>query len=505
MNIIGKIIADKRLVVLILVAALLILGASGYIKLGMYGVTFPVNTVTQSISANDWIGNDINAKARETDEEFNELIIYPEKTGVLVTAWQDGGESVPVTIHGTLHTEDPMLLDWEPREGWYKISINEGGGFSKVILETGGDNAFTDTTYIAEVSGQYGTNPYYTYTDGGFLGLFPASVSKMIPPVVFTLKDPHVGALRVEQITVFKHLWGLLTEIKTTSIDELYLASGAGSITLTNPTTRLIAGVDTARFSVDVGYSGLTQPGTDATGNMWVLSVYDTAGSRVHYEGIVDNKVNRIINYAIPSDAKTGQWTAVLSNQLFDQDDVIFFSISIEDLAKAPDIKPMIFDKPKYALGETVTVTLEGIPNSAGTGVIHGFTVWAKHGADSVDYLSGWEGKYVTTTLENTAVISLNPAKGNTYLEVKVVAYDAPLPDGLFSELITQSVYIQDDMPPPISDDPLPFIIAIIICVSAIVLFFVAPIPLNIRALILVLGILIAVAYVIISYHLFLW
>jgi len=498
------IIANKQVQVIILIAALMgVAFYTGVFPTGQFGTGLDLNTDTVSMEGlDDWHGN-------HEDSEFPELIMFPQ-IEKLVTAWYKdpgdgaGDDSVALTMYGEISVEYPPRIGWDAKDGWYRVTVADestNGEFSKIILETGdGANSYTNKDYIGSTSGAIGRQVLYEHKTGSFFGLFPDGVSKTLHPVTFTLSGPHIGGIRVEQITVFTRLLWPDSEPIVTSSDEVYLVSGEGSIEFSSEATNYAPG-DVVTVEVDTGHSGMSQEG--AANERWKVVFYNSQSVSEYEEMIADNLNGFKVNFAIPIDAQTGKCEVKLYNPLFVQDSSIFYTLSKEDIAKVPTLKSITFDKTKYRLGDTVKVTFEGTPNPLGTNTISGFEIWAKHGTTGTDMVSGWDDTYVVVGESNKQTIEVKPAKGNLYLEIKACAFDGAtttnLPYGLPSNIIAKTVYIEDDTPENLD---IMWIIAIIIIIIAIAIIAILPLPNQYK---IILGMLVTVVILVYMWFTYLY
>jgi len=73
------------------------------------------------------------------------------------------------------------------------------------------------------------------------------------------------------------------------------------------------------------------------------------------------------------------------------------------------------------------------------------------------------------------------------------------------SEQAYAEVWVKDELPAPIADDPWAFIISVVIVICAILAALFIPVPLQYRIAILVIGIAIAVIYILLYYRISPW
>lgn len=451
-----------------------------------------------------WYGNAV--------QEYGEVIYSPSYNAPIVTSIRkgEGERSIEVVCYGNViyagFQFTPFFQKyWTPDKGWYEVDVkySPAGTWHKIIDTS---NNQVDQDIVAFVTGTRTKQTYNVKDFGTILPSLPVNniyEYRALDPIGFCIKGPQTGIIRVRQQTEFTALGDLLRETHTTSEDYAFLISGNGDVEKVDAQDRYIAGEDTVKFRVDTGYSGYTQGG-EYKSRGWQLKIYDNKGNLRQTWNIDDDKRNTrydkngvLLDYPIPADAVTPgishRWSAVLTNTLFDQDYEIFFTVTKEELAQAPDIKPITFSKDEYNLGDTVTVYLEGVPNIEGRNKIDGFLVSIIYGRDGVDFVEDYNYKYITAS-GTTAVIIFKPTKADTYVTVEAWAFDAPEDEGgIMSEGEIAQVWIKDKESAPIEFDMMGAIIAIIIIAVFAILALILPIPINFKIIILIIGIIIAI------------
>lgn len=417
--------------------------------------------------ATTWVlGQQMGSWYGNIQKDYVELIRTPFDNGPVVTAMSngEGKRSISITMYGTATYVglSSYTQYWWPDYGYYTVEYSSNGITWNKILDTSTGSANQD--YIGDISGTYTQMIRYSEINPMPIpGYGSPVICRELDPVEFNIKDAQVGALRIKQIGKFIALAGTQTTYETLSTDYVFLISGHGNVDIVDPQTRYIAGEDTIRFRVDTGYSGSTQGGI-YTSRGWELKVYDNYGSvrKTWYidddkQGTRYDKNNQLLDYQIPSDAvSSGQshtWRVVLTNTLFNQDDETFFAITKDELAQAPGIKPIVFSETTYELGDTVVITLEGVPNAEGRNTIDGFLVNIMYGTDGTDYIEGYHLKYVKAT-GYKSTISFEAAKGDTYVTVEAWAFDYPeASGGIMSEKETAHVWIKENIPNPVIEE----------------------------------------------------
>ena len=483
---------NPKIIIIAIAAVILLVAGAFFGGLLPLGIINDDQCITQHIwnpeeEDCNWVGN--------SREYYEELILYPQNTIELVTAWQTGADSVPTTVLGEVTQVKPCTGGWNAEDGWYKVEMNTGSGWNR-ILETGdGSNSYTDSSIIGGFVGSPNVQKYADEPVGGIIwpqwgGDF---IHRSLNPIVFEIKGPRVGALRVTQMTNFWEPWHTTPTPRASSIDHIYLVSGKGDLSLVDPKTRYIAGEDTIQFRADVGASGQTQ-GDPYTSLGWTLTLEDSNGETAFQWIDIPDNTNKVYSYPIPSDVvKEGEshtWKAILNNALFDQDEVKTFVITKAELLQCPDIKQIFFDKSKYMLGDTVTLNMEGIPNVAeGNGIIDGFEVTISYGGGT-DWVGEYHDYYTSANNNNKASVSFNPIRGDINLVAKVWAFDGtPTSGGLMSDKSYAEVYVQDEVPQ--QDDMWILIAGVVIGVILCIVGLMAPTNLYVKMVLVIIGILV--------------
>jgi|GEM_PF-4206586 len=439
------------------------------------------------------LGQELGCWYGNCEKDYEELIQAPFNNDPVVTSWKSGEESVTIVMQGSIqYLGTPTPSYWGADEGWYVVDYTSNGVTWKTILDTGEGTA--DKDYIGHVSGSMSRQKYTDRTGIGLPG-FPWPVLEFndIKPVSFNMKNPHVGALRIRQMSQFKSILG--TKIVPTSEDYCFLISGEGDLRIVNQQTVYEEG-QTITFEVDTYYSGQTQGGSES-GNGWELRVYDADGSRVQTWDIADDQRNVKKSFTIPAGAYnpsgSNTWKVELWNTLFNQDEEYFFAIG-EGMSEAmPGTPTITFNQEEYDKGDTVVVTFESEPNPKGRNTIDSFFVRIIYGTTGTNYVAGYP-KHINAYNEQ-ATVSFTPQFGDEYVTIKVNAFDAPENQGgIPSEMATESIWIKEEY-----DEPdqginwlligICFVIALLIAVIAFA--FVPGLPLKI--IVTILGIVIAV------------
>lgn len=432
-----------------------------------------------------------------------ELIEVPMNNNPIVTSMEPGADSLAISVYGTMEFPGWLENYWGPQVGKYVVQL-KGSDLNtwKTIIDTGAETV--DSDYVSLVDARMGPQQYTERTQHWWQG--NPYERQVLDPMQFKITGVFSGILRVQHWTKFGSVTGW-TDWELMADDYAFLASGVGDVELVDSQVRYVAGEDTVKFEVDTGYSGQTQGG-EYQEDGWMLEVFNSGGQRVKQWSINDGQHNgrkaadgSWLDYEIPADAiNPGQsrtWSVVLTNTYFEQDDETFFTITAEELEQCPDIKPIHFNQADYELGDDVMITLEGVPNNAGTGEIHGFLVNIMYGKDGADYLPNYHLEYVYAS-GTTATITVTPAKGDTYLTVEAWAFDAPeSTGGLMSETAEASTWIKDEQYEPPAENVWVYIIAIFIALAFIIVAVILPIPAQYKLLIVVFGIAIAIMYII--------
>lgn len=461
--------------------------------------------------ATTWVlGQQVGSWYGNIQKDYTEIIQTPFDNGPVVTAMSsgEGKRSIDITIYGTATFVgiSDYFQYWWPDYGYYTVEYSGNGISWNKILDT--STGSVNQNIIGDLSGTYTQMIRYSEINPQPIPGFPSPVvCRKLDPVSFNIKDAQVGALRIRQIGKFTALLGTQTTTEILSTDYVFLISGEGNVDIVDPQTRYIAGEDTIRFRVDTGYSGYTQGGT-YTSRGWELKVYDNYGNIKKTWYIDDDKQgarydrnNNPLDFPIPEDAvSSGQshtWRVVLTNTLFDQDDEAFFAITKEELAQAPDIKPILFSETSYELGDTVVITLEGIPNPEGRNTVDGFLVNIMYGTDGMDYIEGYHLKYISAT-NYKSTISFEAAKGDIYITVEAWAFDYPeASGGIMSEKETAHIWVKENIPSPVTQEINWIIVGIcllVFLVGLVLAYFMPGMPLKILVVI-IMGIVAVLIY----------
>lgn len=438
----------------------------------------------------EWIGQKL--------PDYEELILSPYNNAPIVTAMNPGTgkRSVEITCSGNIIHKGSMIVNWDAMYGWYIVEIKyDKLSRWKTIINT--KNNQINDEIVSFVSGSTSKQQYFDKPTIPLPGY--VSDAKSLQPIVFSLRDTHVGILKVTQMTEFHGFAGAFKHVEPMSVDHAFLISGDGKFDFVEQKTRYIAGVDTIKFDVDTGYSGYTQGG-DYIERGWELKIYDNYGDLKKTWKIGDDKKStrhdkngNLLDYKIPADAYSSgvdhQWTAVLTNTLFEQDYKQYFVITQEELQQAPDIKTITFGDTQYHLGDTVVINLEGIPNPEGRKEIDGFLVNLRYGGvHSMDFVEDYQNKYISSS-GTTATISFRATKGDTYVTVEAWAFDYPKNQGgIMSEKTTSQVWIKDEKTEPIPMELWPILAGVAVFAIFAIIAVLIPLPVHFKIIIIVIG-----------------
>lgn len=447
-----------------------------------------------------WVGNP------PLQGEPDELIVTPLSNNPVVTAMKSGGISVSVTIQGTLGYGGVSTIYWVPDWGWYEVAYSTNGRDwdQNIIINTKDDQI--DQSIVTLFTGPR-TKQKYARLDPGFEirhPFYPTPVQeyKYIKTIAFQITGMFTGALRVRHMTEFSAFFGAFHDTMEMSVDYAYLASGGGDVEIVDDMTVYEEG-ETIRFEVDTGFSGQTQGGV-YTSKGWQLKIYDSSGSNRKTWTVDDDKrggrqdsSGSSLDYRIPGGSYqsdgSNTWKVVLTNTLFDQDEELFFAIGIGMREQAPSVPTIEFSVDEYRLGDSVYVTFTSTPNPLGRNKVDGFLVNAIYGKDGVDYIPGYQAKYVSAGT-NTATVSFSARKGDNYITVEAWAFDAPENQGgIPSEKNTESIWIKDKESAPIEMDYTGMIVALIILIVFGIVAVLVPVGFPIKILIFLIGVVVAV------------
>lgn len=446
------------------------------------------NFITQPLVAGcTTVGQEMGCWKGNALVQYPELIMNPNNMPIVTSMYAgQNDDSVPITLSANIEYLGIPFQYWTPDWGWYQVDVKYSvTDVWHTIINTLNDQV--DDNVVAYVTGVTVKTHYFDYDGNPIIGFYAI---KMLAPIVFALKGPMVAVMRVRQMTEFSALLGAIRETHETSVDYTFCVSGKGEINLIDEPNsgRYIAGVDTVKISATTGYSGYTQGG-NVSSDRWTLTIYDNFGTPKKTWTIADDRHNTrydknsaLLDFKIPIDAVSSDtdhtWYAILRNTLFDQDVKIWFVITKEELAKCPSMKPIKFSKSEYNMGDTVSITFEGIPNPLGKNDIDGFLIALRYGNfHSMDFVEDYDYKYVSSS-GDTLTISFVSAKGDTYLSVEAYAFDYPKDiGGLMSGKEQAQVWIKDKEHAPITDNLLPIIVALAIFFIILAIAIVAPIP----------------------------
>jgi len=442
-----------------------------------------------------------------------ELIHFPEANFTpLVTSMYPNEHSQPLTINGGItYFGLPSIpffqRTWDGDYGWYEIDFTTNGITWDTVFNSKTGVANSWVTHVTGPTGKiFYTDPSTTFDIPKIFELYNGVVCQRLLPITISFEGPHVGVLRVKQITVFEQLFGLIeSDPYCTSADYVFLVSGDGTFTFDRQ-DRLYEEGETVEIKCNVGFSGATQlwdsSGNDVSTKGWTLKIWDNSnsgGTPFKTFNIPDGNDAFKCTFTIPEGAYDSdgdnQWVAVLENTLFEQEHKEFFAIAPGMREQAPSLPTYEFDKDKYNLGDTVNCLISSEPNPLGSNKIYEFWVKVYYEGDSTATYPGYP-TYLQTNGGTSVTISFKPAYGDKKCVVEAVAFDGPhnqggIPSGVYS---TQ-IYIQDEFLPP-EDITWTYVVCIlIVIVFAILAFAVPTIPMNYRILIFIMGILIAVVY----------
>ena len=452
----------KKIVIIgiIVVLALIISAFAGILP---FSITADTNTV-----AYNWPNNNnivVNGvKPPELTDETH-----------LVTAWKSGENSVKLTIQGRAKYANCNGIGYTeayPVKYYYKIYYNDGLGWVNKLDRTNYDRDFIHITY--PTSGHTGDSQYFdmsyeacnpvdrydesgnkigTITKRGNLGNCGGYTTVLGEALSIEIKDPHVGALKIEfwiENYDARNPLGVGKVIPEIFLkDEVYLLDGTGKLSIVNEKT-VYEEEEDITFSVDTGFSGKTQGG-DVAEDGWELRVYNNKGINVKTWPIPDDRRNYELSYTIPDGSYdpngVNTWKAELWNTLFNQYERYFFAIGAGMSEQIPGMPTISFDKDIYEMGDTCYVTVQSEPNSLGRNTIYEFFVKSFYGTSGTDII--YQPNYIVAS-GNQATFSFRLARGDEYVTVEATAFDAPHNQGgLPSETGRNYVYVKDKNPEP--------------------------------------------------------
>jgi len=436
----------RELVIFVGVAVVVSLVIAGYT--GLFRVKYTPDTETDRYKY-DPLGPD-SFYLRGANYDFldngnaDELLDQPK----YISAFLPNGESETVKPSAKLecyvYSTTVATIDWceiyvyldsNPSDGWNEYESTPTNRFSEVI----------------KWNTQDGGNPGRININTGVTGAveYPLPINYYI----FNIVGPHAGYFLkvVVKVRVSSLYYGETLVIE----DEATIISGYGDVTvLPNPETGgyVFEEGETVTFQVKTGASG---PTVGENNKGWILRIFKPDGTQYVGQGypmeIDDWLDNARFTFVVPEGAwnPSGQntWKVVLYNSLTKQSDDEFFTIDTRE--KAPEMKSISFTPEYPSVGDLVTVTLEGEPNSITESPIKEF---------EVDVYYGTQGNPVSYVYEDTRFTAVNNKatftfyathEGDIVIEAFCVDYD-----GRQSEEMRTGLTVYGGGPPSMNVGP---------------------------------------------------
>lgn len=217
-----------------------------------------------------WKGN--------TQNGATELIASPNNEPVVTTFTSNPlALSESITLQGTVHyTGSTPLWTWTPNRGYYVVSIKESAGQAWTEI-VNGKTGVINTNYVTTISGVPGGGSLMNYDRDWLSTGFDAKINSYI----FKIKGKHVGAIKVDQHTIFNSVI-LGDDDKITSTDYAYLISGEGSIHIEGYSANDVPQFEIGEkipIHITTHYSGATGAGTGG----WELWCYPQDPNHQYY------------------------------------------------------------------------------------------------------------------------------------------------------------------------------------------------------------------------------
>ena len=317
------------------------------------------------------------------------------------------------------------------------------------------------------------------------------STSFDLAPLTFKLKGAHVGALHIEVVTDFVNLV-VFHETHTTSEDWCYLVSGSGSINIAGyapydiPMFEMGASVP---IVVAADYSG---PTIDGTGR-WELRYY---GQGSGLSGTIMTWDYDWVRTTYDWDLPTGLWfrgisdskvTIELWNTLFPQAYVMVNTIDL--IANAPPTPSITASDYDPVIGDTINVYGSCNTNINTNEIVETFHIIAVY-TDNNQQIGYWTGIVPIGQDPSTYSHSIPNLPRAGTVKVQVLAHDAGSRESAVPGVATITVH------DPNADEYTDWI-KVIICAIIIIIFLlaglIAPIPPYAKAIIVIVGIVIAI------------
>ena len=282
----------------------------------------------------------------------------------------------------------------------------------------------------------------------------------------------HTDLAMVEMRSLPFNLWDAWWHNPTALIatDECYLVDGTGKVDITstnsienlgwvttsetniNYVKYLYEEGGTVKFEVTTGYSGDSLPSTDPRyGLGWTLEVHDSTGARRDSWDIPDGQVAYPVSYPIPEDAwisndpNDNEWTVVLKNTMFVQQETRIFVIDTYE--KMPLMVRVDPDKSSYIKDETCYVTMIGNRNPDTQIPITKFKAWAVYDSPYGAYYAHPETDYIGLSVTDngdgsySCSYSFNLPLGDRYIYVWGTCFDS---ESRPSNTLQTVIYVED-------------------------------------------------------------
>lgn len=484
-------------ILLIIIAIVIMLFASffaGIIPLDLFGdnsyhTGISPGDINDSITKhNEWGCGGGSCWVGNIAVDYTELIMDDANNPVVSsfkpygnTGQNDIGLSETITVYGTLTQVGGPFYVWAPNTGYYKVSIKEGGSW-KVIIWDGG----LDENYVYKMSGTVNVQQWE-------VGWVSPSSTYDIAPLSFKLKGAHVGAIHIEVVTDFVRAV-VFHETHVTSEDWCYVISGEGSINIAGYAPHQVPMFEIGEnvpIEVAADYSGYTttgngrwelryfshgtgKSGTIKTWNQdWIRTTYNwNMPDNLWYRGILDSKI-----------------TIELWNTLFPQEAVMVNSIDVKANAPpSPTVESSDYD-PK--VGDTINLQGSCNTNANTNEKLETFHIRAIY-TDSNQEIGYWTQIVPVGQDPSSYSISISNLPRAGRLEVQVWGHDVAGRESVDPGVAVITVH---DKGTGIYLDWMKIIIAFVIAIVFIIGAFFAPLPVYMKPILALVGIVIAVLF----------
>lgn len=270
-------------------------------------------------------------------------------TDTYITGWTGTADSEKIVVAGAFSLTADLWREVEVKRTWYQITLEGSGPDVKI-------NGVPGMSYISEKS----TAPSQDVGPDRFY---------FMPSFTFKLTNPFVGKIHAEFWADRQWNFGMSGGAAKLSEDEAYLKSGIGRIYLTAPAVE--EGTDCV-FNVETGYAHSSLPHIMGSADEgWFLNIYDPSGTMIWQKIVSDNFYGQV-TWPVPLGSWKSEWnnrfTAVLRNELIDQDQRVTTIIEVGGMLKKPNfpVVTVLKGSEPFEKGESITLRLSAEQNPLG-------------------------------------------------------------------------------------------------------------------------------------------